>query len=106
MSRPSPPHTHSGPAHPDSPSPLQPQTCIPLTAVVYTICGVPISFWTWYLSIYRAGQADSTVRFIWFFLWFLVHMGFCIWATIGELGWMWKAEGIIIIQEGREGART
>mmetsp|Transcript_20106 Transcript_20106/g.59704 ORF Transcript_20106/g.59704 Transcript_20106/m.59704 type:complete len:332 (-) Transcript_20106:99-1094(-) len=50
--------------------------------IIYFVLGVPIGFWVWYLAIYRAGKNDSTVRFIYFFLGFMIHTAFCIWAAI------------------------
>ncbi|KAG1676535.1 hypothetical protein FOA52_000078 [Chlamydomonas sp. UWO 241] len=50
--------------------------------IVYFLLGVPLSFWMWYLAMYNAAKNDSSVRFIYFFLWFSVHTAFCIWASI------------------------
>ncbi|KAG1657711.1 hypothetical protein FOA52_002515 [Chlamydomonas sp. UWO 241] len=50
--------------------------------LVFIICGVPISFLTWYRSMYKAAQNDSTASYIFFFIMFLVHCGFSIWSTV------------------------
>ena len=57
---------------------------LPLAAVVYWICGVPLSMYLWYRRIYNAARDDSTISYIGFFLFFLINVGFCIWAAIGE----------------------
>ncbi|GIL82921.1 hypothetical protein Vretimale_8427 [Volvox reticuliferus] len=51
-------------------------------ALLYLICGVPLSWWLWYKRLYNAAKADSAFSFVWFFLWFGIHTAFCIWAAI------------------------
>lgn len=52
-------------------------------AVIYWVLGVPLSFWLWYKRIYVAARDEGTVGYFWFFLFFTVHIAFCIWAAIG-----------------------
>jgi|LauGreDrversion2_5_1035112.scaffolds.fasta_scaffold48613_2 hypothetical protein len=54
--------------------------CFPV--VIYTILGIPIAFWGWYLSIYDSAKSESTLGYIKFFIFFLVNIGFCIYAAI------------------------
>ncbi|GFR40154.1 hypothetical protein Agub_g710 [Astrephomene gubernaculifera] len=51
-------------------------------ALLYIICGVPLSWWLWYKRLYNGAKSDSTFGFVWFFLWFLVHTAYCTWAAI------------------------
>lgn len=51
-------------------------------SIVYFILGIPLAFWGWYLFVYRAAKNKSTFRWVFFFVFFLVHCGFCIWASI------------------------
>ncbi|GLI64164.1 hypothetical protein VaNZ11_007349 [Volvox africanus] len=51
-------------------------------ALLYLICGVPLSWWLWYKRLYNGAKADSAFSYVWFFLWFGMHTAFCIWAAI------------------------
>ncbi|GLC34615.1 hypothetical protein PLESTB_001242100 [Pleodorina starrii] len=51
-------------------------------ALLYLICGVPLSWWLWYKRLYNGAKNDSALSYVWFFVWFAVHTAFCIWATI------------------------
>jgi len=51
-------------------------------AVIYMLLGVPLAFWSWYLRMYRAARDESTLGYIGFFICFLIHVGYCIWAAI------------------------
>ncbi|GIL45488.1 hypothetical protein Vafri_2714 [Volvox africanus] len=51
-------------------------------ALLYLICGVPLSWWLWYKRLYNGAKADSAFSYVWFFLWFGIHTAFCIWAAI------------------------
>ncbi|XP_022145316.1 secretory carrier-associated membrane protein 4 [Momordica charantia] len=53
-----------------------------LLAVIYSILGVPLSYVLWYRPLYRAMRTDSALKFGWFFLFYLIHIGFCIFAAI------------------------
>ncbi|GMG98609.1 hypothetical protein Nepgr_000449 [Nepenthes gracilis] len=53
-----------------------------LLAVIYFISGVPGAYVLWYRPLYRAMRTDSALKFGWFFLFYLVHIGFCILAAI------------------------
>uniref|UniRef100_A0A7N0UKY4 Secretory carrier-associated membrane protein n=1 Tax=Kalanchoe fedtschenkoi TaxID=63787 RepID=A0A7N0UKY4_KALFE len=53
-----------------------------LLAVIYALLGVPLSYVLWYRPLYRAMRTDSALKFGWFFLFYLVHLGFCIFAAI------------------------
>ncbi|KAF7809451.1 secretory carrier-associated membrane protein 4 [Senna tora] len=51
-------------------------------AVIYAILGVPLSYVLWYRPLYRAVRTDSALKFGWFFLIYLLHIAFCVFAAI------------------------
>ncbi|VAI32401.1 unnamed protein product [Triticum turgidum subsp. durum] len=51
-------------------------------AVIYFILGCPGAYYLWYRPLYRAMRNDSALKFGWFFLFYLVHIAFCVYATI------------------------
>ncbi|XP_010518929.1 PREDICTED: secretory carrier-associated membrane protein 4-like [Tarenaya hassleriana] len=51
-------------------------------ATIYALMGCPISYVLWYRPLYRAMRTDSALKFGWFFLFYLIHIGFCILAAI------------------------
>jgi len=52
-------------------------------AVIYLGAGVPLAWVLWYRRIYSACKHDSAIGFLWFFLMYLVHIGFTIYAFTG-----------------------
>ncbi|CAN4103364.1 unnamed protein product [Withania somnifera] len=53
-----------------------------LLAVIYLISGVPGAYVLWYRPLYRAMRTDSALKFGWFFLCYVFHIGFCIIAAV------------------------
>lgn len=51
-------------------------------ATIYALLGCPLSYVLWYRPLYRAMRTDSALKFGWFFLFYLLHIGFCIFAAI------------------------
>lgn len=51
-------------------------------AIIYAISGIPGSFVLWYRPLYRAMRSESALKFSWFFLFYLVHIGFNIYAAV------------------------
>ncbi|XP_012462081.1 secretory carrier-associated membrane protein 1 isoform X1 [Gossypium raimondii] len=51
-------------------------------AIIYFISGVPGGYVMWYRPLYRAMRTDSALKFGWFFLFYLLHIGFCIFASV------------------------
>ncbi|GLU06497.1 hypothetical protein SLE2022_235280 [Rubroshorea leprosula] len=51
-------------------------------AIIYFISGVPGGYVMWYRPLYRAMRTDSALKFGWFFLFYLIHIGFCIFAAV------------------------
>ncbi|KAG1361993.1 Secretory carrier-associated membrane protein 4 [Cocos nucifera] len=51
-------------------------------ATIYALLGCPLSYVLWYRPLYHAMRTDSALKFGWFFLVYLFHIGFCIFAAI------------------------
>ncbi|KAK9152623.1 hypothetical protein Sjap_000103 [Stephania japonica] len=51
-------------------------------AIIYFISGVPGGYVLWYRPLYRAMRTDSAFKFGWFFLVYLIHIVFCIFAAV------------------------
>ncbi|KAG4212912.1 hypothetical protein ERO13_A01G015700v2 [Gossypium hirsutum] len=51
-------------------------------AIIYLLCGVPGAYYLWYRPLYRAMRTDSALKFGWFFIFYILHIFFCIFATI------------------------
>ncbi|XP_057468000.1 secretory carrier-associated membrane protein 4-like isoform X1 [Actinidia eriantha] len=51
-------------------------------AIIYALLGCPLSYVLWYRPLYRAMRTDSALKFGWFFMFYLIHIGFCIFAAI------------------------
>lgn len=51
-------------------------------AIIYFISGVPGAYVLWYRPLYRAFRTESAMNFGWFFLFYLIHVGFCIFAAV------------------------
>ncbi|XP_031267855.1 secretory carrier-associated membrane protein 4 [Pistacia vera] len=51
-------------------------------ATIYALLGCPLSYVLWYRPLYRAMRTDSALKFSWFFLFYMIHILFCIFAAI------------------------
>ncbi|KAL3519667.1 hypothetical protein ACH5RR_017816 [Cinchona calisaya] len=51
-------------------------------AIIYFIAGVPGAYVLWYRPLYRAVKTDSAMKFGWFFMFYLLHIGFCIFSAV------------------------
>ncbi|KAH6795426.1 hypothetical protein C2S51_036412 [Perilla frutescens var. frutescens] len=51
-------------------------------AIIYFISGVPGAYVLWYRPLYRAFRTESAMKFGWFFLFYMLHIGFCIFAAV------------------------
>ncbi|CAK9136646.1 unnamed protein product [Ilex paraguariensis] len=51
-------------------------------SLIYFIAGVPGAYALWYSPLYRACRSESAIRFGWFFLFYLIHIVFCIFAAV------------------------
>ncbi|KAJ4950690.1 hypothetical protein NE237_027522 [Protea cynaroides] len=53
-----------------------------LLAIIYAVLGCPLSYVLWYRPLYRGMKNDSALNFGGFFLFYLLHIGFCILAAV------------------------
>ncbi|XP_019169690.1 PREDICTED: secretory carrier-associated membrane protein 2-like isoform X1 [Ipomoea nil] len=53
-----------------------------LLSIIYFILGVPGAYVLWYRTLYRAFRSESAFRFGWFFLFYSLHLVFCIFAAV------------------------
>nr|CAD1819340.1 unnamed protein product [Ananas comosus var. bracteatus] len=53
-----------------------------LLAIIYFISGVPGAYVLWYRPLYNAMRTESALKFGWFFLSYLFHIGFCIYSAV------------------------
>ncbi|XP_074581353.1 secretory carrier-associated membrane protein 1-like isoform X1 [Curcuma longa] len=51
-------------------------------AIIYFISGVPGAYVLWYRPLYRAMRTESAFNFGWFFLFYLLHIAFVIYAAV------------------------
>ncbi|KNA02971.1 hypothetical protein SOVF_213540 [Spinacia oleracea] len=51
-------------------------------AIIYFIAGIPCAYVLWYRPLYRAFRTESAMSFGWFFMFYAVHIGFCIFAAV------------------------
>ncbi|XWS19541.1 hypothetical protein CRYUN_Cryun31cG0024500 [Craigia yunnanensis] len=51
-------------------------------AIIYFVLGVPGAYLLWYRPLYRACRKDSTFKFGWFFIFYMIHICFCIFALV------------------------
>ncbi|GER26303.1 secretory carrier membrane protein [Striga asiatica] len=51
-------------------------------SIIYFISGVPGAYVLWYKPLYRAMRTDSALNFGWFFLSYVFHICFCVFATV------------------------
>ncbi|EEE68088.1 hypothetical protein OsJ_26134 [Oryza sativa Japonica Group] len=53
-----------------------------LFAIIYAIFGCPLSYILWYRPLYSAMRTDSMVTFVQFFVFYSIHVGFCVIAAV------------------------
>ncbi|KAK4770192.1 hypothetical protein SAY87_030724 [Trapa incisa] len=51
-------------------------------AIIYAISGIPGGYVLWYRPLYRAMRTESALKFGWFFLFYLIHIGFVVYAAL------------------------
>uniref|UniRef100_A0A7N0SWN0 Secretory carrier-associated membrane protein n=1 Tax=Kalanchoe fedtschenkoi TaxID=63787 RepID=A0A7N0SWN0_KALFE len=51
-------------------------------AIIYFISGVPGAYVLWYRPLYRASRTESALKFGWFFLFYALHILFCVFAAV------------------------
>ncbi|AQK87042.1 Secretory carrier-associated membrane protein 3 [Zea mays] len=53
-----------------------------LLAIIYFISGAPGAYVLWYRPLYNAMRTESALKFGWFFLFYMIHIIFCVWAAV------------------------
>ncbi|KAK8930979.1 Secretory carrier-associated membrane protein 2 [Platanthera zijinensis] len=53
-----------------------------LLAIIYFISGCPGAYVLWYRPLYNAMRTDSALKFGWFFMFYLLHIVFCVFAAV------------------------
>jgi hypothetical protein len=53
-----------------------------LAAILYAIAGIILAWILWYRRLYNAMRKDRALTFAWFFLMYMVHIAWCIFAAI------------------------
>ncbi|KAG1365419.1 Secretory carrier-associated membrane protein 2 [Cocos nucifera] len=51
-------------------------------SIIYFISGCPLAYVLWYRPLYRAMRTESALKFGWFFIFYLVHIAFCIYCAV------------------------
>ncbi|KAJ0110417.1 hypothetical protein Patl1_02191 [Pistacia atlantica] len=51
-------------------------------AIIYGLAGIPGSYVLWYRPLYRAMRTDSALKFGWFFIFYSLHIAFCVFASV------------------------
>ncbi|KAK9089411.1 hypothetical protein Scep_028493 [Stephania cephalantha] len=51
-------------------------------AIIYFISGVPGGYVLWYRPLYRAMRTESALKFGWFFMFYSLHIAFCVFAAV------------------------
>ncbi|XP_038988199.1 secretory carrier-associated membrane protein-like isoform X2 [Phoenix dactylifera] len=51
-------------------------------AIIYFIAGCPLAYVLWYRPLYRAMRTESALKFGWFFIFYMVHIAFCIYCAV------------------------
>jgi hypothetical protein len=72
-----------------------------LVAIIYFLAGVPGAYFIWYRRLYMAAKNDSGLKFGWFFLMYLGHLAFMVYACIsppGGAGDQWSLAGMMVIK--------
>lgn len=55
-------------------------------SMAFVFIGIPLSWMGWYKSLYKATQTQKNRTWIWFFILFTAHLGFCVFAAIAIKG--------------------
>ncbi|XP_010931923.1 secretory carrier-associated membrane protein 2 [Elaeis guineensis] len=51
-------------------------------SIIYFISGCPLAYVLWYRPLYRAMRTESAMKFGWFFMFYMVHIAFCIYCAV------------------------
>jgi secretory carrier-associated membrane protein len=73
-----------------------------LVAIIYFLAGIPGAYFIWYRRLYMAAKNDSGLKFGWFFLMYLGHLAFMVYACIspsGTAGDRWSLAGVMVLKD-------
>ncbi len=74
-----------------------------LMSFIYMVCGIPGAWMLWYRRVYNTFKSDRAFGFLWFFLMFLLHIGFVIFAALAPPGFFgaqqWATCGLLNLTE-------
>lgn len=77
-----------------------------LMAFIYMVCGVPGAYYLWYRRIYNSCKSERAFGFLWFFLMFLIHIAFTVFASLAPGGIFgsqrWALCGILNLKAAME----
>ena len=73
-------------------------------SVIYLGAGAPLAWYLWYRRLYSACKHDSALGFLWFFLVYLVHIGFCLYAFLGMGAAEYSTTGVENWQKAEKGS--
>lgn len=54
-----------------------------LMSGIVMLAGVPLSYLTWYRSLYKAAITDGPVRWFWYLMNMLLNIVWCVWMVVG-----------------------
>lgn len=81
-----------------------------LMAFIYMVCGIPGAYMLWYRRVYNSCKTDRAFGFLWFFLMFMVHIGFVFFATLAPPNMFgaqkWSLCGILNLNEALQGNKA
>ena len=73
-------------------------------SVIYLGAGAPLAWYLWYRRLYSACKHDSAIGFLWFFMVYLVHIGFCLYAFLGMGAAEYSTTGVENWQKAAKGS--
>ena len=71
-----------------------------LLSIIYMVTGVPMGFILWYMRLYNAAQKDRALTYFMFFVFYTVHIMWCVWAFLSPpVGVQWSLTGLMSMAE-------
>ena len=71
-----------------------------LLSIIYMVVGIPMGFLLWYMRLYNAAQKDRALTYFFFFIFYSVHIIWCIWAFLSPpVGVQWSLTGLMSMAE-------
>lgn len=71
-----------------------------LLSIIYMVVGIPMGFLLWYMRLYNAAQKDRALTYFFFFIFYSVHILWCVWAFLSPpVGVQWSLTGLMSMAE-------